>query len=337
MGKQSAPEAPDPKQTSAAQTGTNVATAVANAVLQNPNQSTPFGDLTYTFDADNGYSWRDSYTGKSYTIPGITATQTLTEEGQQVQDNNVQTQINLSELSANQSGFLGDYMTTPFQYNAGDHEQWATGLYDKVNGGQISQEREAMASRLAQQGIGVGTEAYKNAMSSMYDGQQTARDRFMLDSFQQGQQAALTSRNQPINEIIGLMSGSQVQKPNFVNSNISGIPTTDNASIINNNYQQELAAWQQNQAAAGSMFSGLGGLFQGAGSLGLRLSDARAKEDAEKIGETKDGLGIYSYRYKGDSKTQIGLMAQEVAQAKPDAVKTTPSGLMAVDYKKALN
>ncbi len=337
MGGQSAPEAPNPKQTSAAQTGTSVATAIANAALQNPNQSTPFGDLTYTFDDDNGYTWRDSYTGKSYTVPGITATQTLTPEGQQVQDNNVQTQLNLSQLSADQSGFLGDYMTTPFQYNAGEHEQWATGLYDKVNGGQIAQEREAMASRLAQQGIGVGTEAYRNAMSSMYDGQQTARDRFMLDSFQQGQQAALTNRNQPINEIIGLMSGTQVQQPNFVNSNVAGIPTTDNASIINNNYQQELAAWQQNQAAAGSMFSGLGGLFQGAGSLGLTLSDARAKEDAEKIGETKDGLGIYSYRYKGDERTQIGLMAQEVAQTKPDAVKTTPSGLMAVDYKKALN
>ena len=38
MGKQKAPAPPNPKDTSAAQTGTSVATSIANANLQNVNQ-----------------------------------------------------------------------------------------------------------------------------------------------------------------------------------------------------------------------------------------------------------------------------------------------------------
>ena len=77
------------------------------------------------------------------------------------------------------------------------------------------------------------------------------------------------------------------------------------------------------------LIGGLGGLFA--------LSDERAKEDKKKIGKTKDGLGIYSYRYKGDPETRIGLMAQEVAKKKPGAVATRRDGLMAVDYREALS
>lgn len=48
MGKPKAPTPPDPKETAAAQTGTNISTAQANAVLGNVNQITPYGNLTYT-------------------------------------------------------------------------------------------------------------------------------------------------------------------------------------------------------------------------------------------------------------------------------------------------
>jgi hypothetical protein len=89
-----------------------------------------------------------------------------------------------------------------------------------------------------------------------------------------------------------------------------------------------MQAWQQNQAAMGGLFSGLGGLFS--------LSDERAKTDKEKIAETKDGLGIYSYRYKGSPRTEIGLMAQEVAKKRPNAVRKGQDGLMRVNYGEAL-
>lgn len=288
------------------------------------------------YDPNSTYSWVDS-NGVTHTVPRGTVTQTLSPEGQVIHDNNTQTQTNLSELASDQSAFLNDYMTEPFAYDPGQHENWALNLYDQINGDSLAASQERLRTQLANQGIGIGSEAYDRAMSGMYEGQQGARDQFMLNSYGQGMQTALTNRNQPINEIIGLLNGSQVQQPNFLNPNTSQIPTTDYAAIVANADAAEMAAWQQNQAAGGSLFSGLGGLFQGLGSAGLTLSDERAKTDKEKIGETKDGLGLYSFKYKGSDKTEIGLMAQEVKKKKPGAVKTMPTGLMAVDYGKALN
>ncbi len=62
MCSPSIPEPPDPKETAAAQTGTNVSTAIANSILGNVNQVTPYGSLNYTYDQkfvndDNGQTW----------------------------------------------------------------------------------------------------------------------------------------------------------------------------------------------------------------------------------------------------------------------------------------
>lgn len=337
MGKSKSPSPPDPKETSAANTGTNIATGIANAYLQNPDQQTPFGSLSYELDNGQAYKWKDPYTGESYKIPKLTATQTLTAEGQQLQDRNTQTQLNLAQLAQDQSGFLNDYMAEPFSYSPGEYEGWALNLYDQLNGDKIDQDREALTSRLANQGIMTGSDAYSREMENFTGGQQDSRNKFLLDAYGTGMNTALTERNQPLREIASLMTGSQPEQPNFVNPNVAGIQTTDNAAIINNNYNQKMQQWQQNQAASGSMFSSLGGLFQGLGAAGLTLSDERAKTDKKKIGETKDGLGLYSFKYKGSDKTEVGLMAQEVKKSKPGAVKTTRGGLMAVDYGKALS
>lgn len=63
------------------------------------------------------------------------------------------------------------------------------------------------------------------------------------------------------------------------------------------------------------------------------FSDKRLKEDIKKVGKTDDGLNVYTYKYKGDNTTQMGVMAQEAAKKKPDAVKSI-GGLLAVDYSK---
>ena len=69
------------------------------------------------------------------------------------------------------------------------------------------------------------------------------------------------------------------------------------------------------------------------------FSDARLKHDAKKIGETNDGLPIYSFKYNGDDRTQIGLMAQDVEKKKPEAVGLAPASdgnmYKTVDYDKA--
>ena len=80
----------------------------------------------------------------------------------------------------------------------------------------------------------------------------------------------------------------------------------------------------------GGMFNGLG---SGLSSL-FSLSDANAKEDIEPIGKLYDGQNVYRYRYKGDARPQIGLIAQEVEKARPDAVVDF-DGVKFVDLHRA--
>jgi len=75
------------------------------------------------------------------------------------------------------------------------------------------------------------------------------------------------------------------------------------------------------------------GLAGGIGSL-FTFSDERLKEDIEPVGELFDGSKIYRYNYKGDDRTHIGLLAQEVAETKPEAVADF-GGFLAVDYGRA--
>ena len=64
------------------------------------------------------------------------------------------------------------------------------------------------------------------------------------------------------------------------------------------------------------------------------FSDRRLKDDVKEIGKTHDGQPIYSFKYKGDDATQIGLMAQDVEKKHPEAVGLA-GGYKTVDYKKA--
>lgn len=73
--------------------------------------------------------------------------------------------------------------------------------------------------------------------------------------------------------------------------------------------------------------------------LGSIFSDARLKEDIDRVGHLHDGTPVFSYRYKADplKRKHIGLMAQDVKQRRPDAVLTLgdDAGTMMVDYARA--
>ena len=84
----------------------------------------------------------------------------------------------------------------------------------------------------------------------------------------------------------------------------------------------------------------LANIAEGTGALSgnttstTMASDRRLKENVQKVGETNDGQPIYRYNFKGDPRTQIGLMAQEVEKDHPEAVDDS-HGYKSVDYKKA--
>lgn len=331
MGKSSAPKPPDPRETSAAQTSTNVASTVANAFLTNPNEVTPWGTKTVTPGAN--YSWKDPYTGKTYEIPQFNVEQQLSPSQQEILDQQTRADINLSTLGADLSGQLHGKLTDNFTLGNEPTESRLFDLGRKRLDPKFAEGREALRTQLANQGIMQGTEAYDRAMRNFGQQENDAYNQLLLQGRGIANQEQLTEDNQRINQISALLSGGQVTQPNFLTgADISPMPITDNASIINTNYNQRLNAWQQNQAATGSMLAGLG---QVAGGL-FSLSDERAKTDKEKIAETEDGMGIYKFRYKGSPKTEIGLMAQEVKRKRPRAVKRRTDGLLAVNYDKAL-
>jgi hypothetical protein len=61
-------------------------------------------------------------------------------------------------------------------------------------------------------------------------------------------------------------------------------------------------------------------------------SDRRLKTDVRAVGMTAHGLAVYRYRYRGLPGVYQGVMAQDVACLRPDAVRPLAGGFLAVDY-----
>ena len=104
------PTPPNPIQTAAASTSTNVATGVANAMLNNVNQNTPEGSLRY--DNTSNYSWNDPVTNVTYSIPQFTATQSLSPFGQELQGYQQGAQRNLGQAAGYGSQTIEDLLAS---------------------------------------------------------------------------------------------------------------------------------------------------------------------------------------------------------------------------------
>lgn len=327
----SAPAPPDPKETSAASTATNIGTAIANAYMGGVNQIGPDGSKTR--EQTGTYQWHDPYTGKTYDIPTFTETTSLSPEQQKLYDLNNRTQQNLGQIGVEQSDKIRGLLGTNVNLSNEAVESRLFDLGSKRLTPQFERDEEALRARLANQGLQPGSAAWNTEMERLGQNKNDAMNQLLLSGRGQSIQEILTERNQPLNEISALLSGSQVSQPQFGGVNMPNIPTTDVAGLINQNYQQKQQNYQMQQQQQNAL---LGGLF-GLGAAGVyKWSDKRLKKDIKKIGKTDDGQNLYSYKYKGSSEPQIGLMAQEVERERPDAVVTTPSGYKVVNYDKAL-
>jgi hypothetical protein len=72
-------------------------------------------------------------------------------------------------------------------------------------------------------------------------------------------------------------------------------------------------------------------------------SDVELKENIKKVGELQPGVGWYTWDWNdagkaigADSEPTEGVLAQEVLEVRPDAVKVIDNGYYAVDYGKIL-
>lgn len=318
------PKAPDPGATASAQAAANRDTAITQQLLNMVNQNTPYGNLSYSHTGEATITGEN---GQTYKVPTFTSSTTLSPTQQQILQQNEQADIGMNNIALGQINRIGSHLSTPFNYDPTAHQAWASDLYGKLNDDTNAKSRAAMETRLANQGIQVGSTAYDDAMRNVDYSQQKARNDFMLGSYDQGFNTELTKRNQPINEVTALMSGAQVTQPTFTNTPSAGVNGTDVAGLINSNFANQSGAYQAK----------LGGLF-GLGSAALggwAMSDKRLKTDIKKVGETPiKGVNAYTFKYKGSPFMQIGAMAQEVERKVPDAVATTPSGFKAVNYER---
>lgn len=111
MGMYSTPDYPDPKETAAAQMSTNIGTAVANTVLGNANQYSPYGSIEY--DQTGTKDWTNPADGETYQLPVYNVTTKLSPEQQQLYDLSNEANTNLAQLGVSQSARLQNLLDTP--------------------------------------------------------------------------------------------------------------------------------------------------------------------------------------------------------------------------------
>jgi len=186
-------------------------------------------------------------------------------------------------------------------------------------------QQQQNAQNASQAGFyNAGAAQQQNIVQSLFNAQNAQRNQYMQEQYQQ--------RNQPLNEISALMSGSQVQNPNWLNSPQSQIPTTDIGGLINQNFAQQSQNYQSANSNWQSTMGGLLGLGGKLGGAAIMASDERVKDVGPKMATVfaadpdgeKHELPIYSYRYKDDpaQAERVGPMAQDVERIDKSAVTT---------------
>ena len=186
-----------------------------------------------------------------------------------------------------------------------------------------------MGQNYGQAGTSAGL--YNQAAAQQFN-QNLGAAQFGNQAQQQRLQQNIAMRNQPLNEITGLLSGSQIQTPQFQSyaggGNIQAAPV---AQAATNQGNYNTAAYNAQMQALGGLYGGIGSIA-GAGLApgGFLRSDIRLKSNIVKVGDHPKGFGIYEYDI--DGHRERGVMAQEVEKIIPEAVMEHPDGYKMVNY-----
>src|SRR5690606_28417418 len=106
-------------------------------------------------------------------------------------------------------------------------------------------------------GIREGSEAWNNEMSRSSQAENDAVVQLLLQGRGAANQEIMAERNQPINEITALMSGSQVSNPTFQNTPQTQVGGVDYMGAVNNNYNAQMQQYNQGQQSNNAMMGGL--------------------------------------------------------------------------------
>jgi hypothetical protein len=260
MGKSSAPPAPDYTGAAQATAAGNLEAARATAAANRVNQYTPYGSLEYK------PTTTDIYGNQLYQV-----TQTLSPEEQQKL--NLSNQLETGLLGTAQTGlnYAQGVLSKPgvdmsklpqMPINAG--ETYSDAIMRRLQP-TMAASQSAFDTKMANQGIAPGSEAYRNANREFQQQQNDLLTSAQIQGMNTGlgaQQQAFTqaayNQMQPINVINALRTGTQVDNPNYV-SPVQQAQTggADLLSAANQQYNAQLAATNAQNAASGNFFGGL--------------------------------------------------------------------------------
>lgn len=268
MKSPKAPTPPDPAKTAAAQTGMNIDTANTQQIVNQTNQSTPYGSLNYNQTGSTTYT--DSQ-GHSHVIPQYTATQTLSPDEQKIFDTGVQQQQSEGKLALDQTNKLQGLLAQPVDLSNDAVEKHLFDLGSARLNPMFAQQKEQLDTQLSDQGIKPGSDAWNTAENQFSYGKNDAYNNLLLAGHGQSVSDLMAQRQEPINEITALMSGSQVSHPSYVSTPQSGVAGTDYGGMVQNQYAGQLAQYQaklqQQQATMGGIFGLAGSAVKAVGGM----------------------------------------------------------------------
>jgi hypothetical protein len=253
-GSPSPPPAPDPVATAAAQTASNVETAKTQAALNRVNQYTPQGSVTWSQDPNNPLQY--------------TSLQQYSPSQQHLYDLSTQAQGLYGNTALNQLGQAAGSLSNPINTDYSDvrnqYIQSQLGLIQP----QMDQQHQALESKLANQGVAQGSTAYGNAMRDFTNQQSQMYANILGGAGNQVGQAIQQQeslRDQPLNEAASLLTGQQVQQPNFTAVPQSQMAPTDvlgaygqQQSALQNAYNQQIAGQSAAQGGQAALIGTIG-------------------------------------------------------------------------------
>ena len=288
MGKSSSPAAPDYMGQAKATAQGNLDLAKYTTQANRINQYNPYGSLTFTKTGGtpvfNEQAYNEalqkyqsnpfaSMTGPAPSKDDFTTaspeqweqTVNLSPEQQQLFDQQQQTQLGIAGLQGSALGNVQNTLGTPFDMSSvQDIADKAYGNYTSRLDPQWNQRQQGIETQLANQGIAPGTEAYTNAMRDFNSARNDAYTQAQTASFNlmpQTYNLAASARQQPLQELQGLMGLSSAQMPQFAGYAQQGQTAgPDYLNAANAQYQNQLANTNAQNAQASNTMSGLMGL-----------------------------------------------------------------------------
>lgn len=329
--KKNAPAPPDYMGLANQQAGQQQQLLNQQTAANRPNQSSPFASSQWSKGPDGQWSQQLGFTG-----PLAGASQ------------NVQQQL----LQA-MTGPL-DFSGLP-QVGTGEaaREQAINAAYGQATSRldpRFSRARDAERTRLLNQGLQEGSEAYNRAMGELGNQEADAYNQAMFSAIGQGGEAGerifrqgmmgrnqaleemLRQRNQPMAELQQMQS--LLGMPSFVQAGMGEAPNLVGAGAMTD--AANFRNWQQKQQMMADYYGGAMDLFgQGMSMAPYFLSDERAKTDVQRLPyEVVPGVPGVSFRYRPEvglgTGLHVGVSAQDLQRAFPGAVRPRPDGLLEV-------